>query len=332
MPDFTNRLNLQKPAGGSSGTIPGDDQADIDVLNDNADKIDAAIGARYVTSTTRPATPFDGQIIKETDTKQILLYSQATGQWEPADSIRSGTAALRDLIYGTPAAGAPGAAARVALAAKAPQWFNTEKGYLQQYFAQWDDPGVGIYAKDTPGWGLAAHLKETPLANFSVSGTAATFSKRGAVAICTAGTTLNIDGIFNADFADYRILLKTTAGSLADIISHLRVAGVPDTANTYSVNGLIISSGGAPAYPVAGAATTFTLGLNTTTGSTYEILLRDPFGVSPTSHLTRVYTQSNQQEFRGGTFATAKSFDGLSFAMAAGNWTGRVRIFGINDF
>lgn len=78
--DLTTRLALQKP---NPDPLTGD-FLDVAVLNANFDKLDAAIGARPVTSTTRPTTPYLGQFIRETDTGK-LLYCTATGAtptWE----------------------------------------------------------------------------------------------------------------------------------------------------------------------------------------------------------------------------------------------------------
>lgn len=73
----TTRLGLTKPA--------GSDLVDISVLNVNSDKIDAAVGAKVVTSGTRPSTPFDGQIIYETDTQKSYVYRSSTSSWVPVD-------------------------------------------------------------------------------------------------------------------------------------------------------------------------------------------------------------------------------------------------------
>jgi hypothetical protein len=70
----TTRLSLTKPGGGSTGLITPADVVDIDVLNANFDKIDAAIGAQVVTSTTLPSTPFAGEFVFESDTKRIRVY------------------------------------------------------------------------------------------------------------------------------------------------------------------------------------------------------------------------------------------------------------------
>ena len=66
MPSYTTRLGLTKPTNGENYAV--------DIVNANSDAIDRAIGARTVTSTTRPSTPFVGQIIYETDTKRLRMW------------------------------------------------------------------------------------------------------------------------------------------------------------------------------------------------------------------------------------------------------------------
>ena len=73
MATTTSRLALTKPA--------GTDAVDIAVLNSNADKIDASIGAKICTSGTRPSTPYDGQVIYETDTSKAFVYVAASSTW-----------------------------------------------------------------------------------------------------------------------------------------------------------------------------------------------------------------------------------------------------------
>jgi len=70
----TTRLGLIKP--------DLTDNVDIDEINSNMDDIDGAVGAAVVTSTTRPAVPFDGQLIYETDTGLSLVWDGTS--WESA--------------------------------------------------------------------------------------------------------------------------------------------------------------------------------------------------------------------------------------------------------
>lgn len=78
MATSTPRLALQKP---NPDPVTGD-FIDVSVLNGNSDKLDAAMGATPCTSATRPASPFDGQLIRETDTRRVYVRNNAQGVWE----------------------------------------------------------------------------------------------------------------------------------------------------------------------------------------------------------------------------------------------------------
>ena len=51
------------------------DNVDISEINDNMDDLDAAAGASIVTSGTRPASPWAGQVIYETDTLSAKIWN-----------------------------------------------------------------------------------------------------------------------------------------------------------------------------------------------------------------------------------------------------------------
>lgn len=89
MATTTSRLALTKPA--------GTDSVDVAVLNGNADKIDAAIGAKICTSGTRPSSPYDGQVIYETDTSKAFVYIAASSTWAGTvpDVVPTATNALK---------------------------------------------------------------------------------------------------------------------------------------------------------------------------------------------------------------------------------------------
>jgi len=88
MATSTTKLALRKPE-----TVD-----DIDVttdLGDNFDKIDAAIGAEDVTSTTRPSSPYTNQIIHETDTDRYVVW---TGSKWRAFAVAIGSVPDRQFI------------------------------------------------------------------------------------------------------------------------------------------------------------------------------------------------------------------------------------------
>lgn len=75
MPTYTSKLALYLPGGGSSSIGGADETADIDKLNQNFQAIDTATGAKIVTSSTRPGTPYAGQQIYETNTKLSYVWT-----------------------------------------------------------------------------------------------------------------------------------------------------------------------------------------------------------------------------------------------------------------
>lgn len=97
----TTRLGLTKPA--------TSDLVNIGTLNANSDLIDGAVGAKVVTSGTRPSTPFDGQVIYETDTQKTYVYVSSTTSWKLlsasvtlcTSSTRPSPAAEGQVIYET---------------------------------------------------------------------------------------------------------------------------------------------------------------------------------------------------------------------------------------
>lgn len=80
--------------------------ADVSQLNTNFDRVDAyGMGAFLCTSTTRPtgADRWDGQIIKETDTKMVCQWDAALARWLPLSdesTIITRTTAL-SIVSGT---------------------------------------------------------------------------------------------------------------------------------------------------------------------------------------------------------------------------------------
>ena len=111
----TTKLALSKP--------DGTDLVDVAVLNNNFDKIDTASGAFICTSTTRPPSPWNGQLIFETDTLNVLVYRTSTSSW----SLVGGSS-----VGSNPPAGA----------GNGNFWWDSDNGKLYIYYndgnsAQW---------------------------------------------------------------------------------------------------------------------------------------------------------------------------------------------------
>jgi hypothetical protein len=71
---FTTKLGLELPAG-------SDLWSRASFLNDNLQNIDDNFGTVVCTSTTRPSSPYAGQLIYETDTRLLFQRNAANSAW-----------------------------------------------------------------------------------------------------------------------------------------------------------------------------------------------------------------------------------------------------------
>lgn len=110
MATSTTKLGLTKPA--------YTDVVDVQDLNTNADLIDAASGMTICTSSTRPGSPWSGQIIFETDTLGSFVWDGSA--WQSAGGGGSITVAET-----APTSPAPG---------NGDLWFNSTDGRTFVYY------------------------------------------------------------------------------------------------------------------------------------------------------------------------------------------------------
>jgi len=148
---LTSRLGLGLFGTGLAGDVQPDEAADISGINNNFRKLDTNIGFFLCTSTTHPASPYQGMAIYETDTKRGYVYDGAAFQLAFDGNFTSGlrgTTAQRDAYWGQPGT----AAARVVLAKKGPLWYNTDKGWEEKYSALKGDSGADVNVAQAAGW------------------------------------------------------------------------------------------------------------------------------------------------------------------------------------
>lgn len=86
----TPRLGFIKPTPGTGEPVNLATQ-----INAMLDKIDASLGASIVTSTTRPVSPWDGQLIRETDTRRLYVRSNPNAAWDQI--VSAGSAQLSQI-------------------------------------------------------------------------------------------------------------------------------------------------------------------------------------------------------------------------------------------
>jgi hypothetical protein len=127
------------------------DVVDVADLNTNADDIDAAVGFALVTSSTRPATPWAGQAIFETDTDLAFVWDGTA--WMP-----SGGGGSIEISATAPAS--PG---------EGDLWWDSDNGKLYIYYndgtsSQWVDaagPSVAVQSTAPTGYEGQLWLDDT---------------------------------------------------------------------------------------------------------------------------------------------------------------------------
>lgn len=246
--------------------------------------------------------------------------------------VPAGTTAERDLFWGVPGS----AAARVALAAKGARWFNTEKGYEQQYFAQFDDAGAGAFTRTTHGWKPAAHLSQVPIpiqpATVASTGTV---SKRGNSIVVTANAvSIDVDNIFTDDFEDYLIRVVGNVPVVGGVILQLRAAGVLVNTTTYELAGYDTgaANGATVTTPVANTADRFSLTATPGGAHNAEIMLYRPKLAQDTLMLAHTAVGNSLRTMHGQE-KTAAARDGFRIGGQSGALYGPgtiVSIFGLN--
>ena len=112
MATSTTKLGLTKP--------DFVDVVDITDLNSNADDIDAAVGFTICTNATRPASPFTGQSIFETDTGDSFIWDGSA--WQPGGG--GGSIEISATAPASPAAG--------------DLWWDSDNGNLYIYYTDVD--------------------------------------------------------------------------------------------------------------------------------------------------------------------------------------------------
>lgn len=354
MPGFTSRLNLYKPGGGSSGTIP-DEVVDVDRINDNSDLIDAAVGAPNYTSGTRPPAPFPGQIIYETDTDLVKQWSGSAwlsiGGLDVAEQARAmynglalGTQDLDTLLKSGSYRQTTGADATVARHYP----FEGARGVLtveagvdsyRQTLHYWlNNPNTAIYERtklSTNAWSpwRCVYPAGVLLPPAGVVGATVTGGK-GLISFNNVAEVV-IGGVFDASFEHYEILFDVTTLSASGINAQLTQAGTPaataiyDNQRTTSLGTTVstvqtIDVTEIQFSPVAQVAAHVGRMMLTRPGVADTTRYQYAGNVMPTTP-----SAAHGNVFTTGQHVASTAYDGIRIYAATGNITGRITVRGI---
>lgn len=293
------------PGGGSTGLYGADETADVDKLNQDLIEIDADLFA---------VSERAGAIEKFT----IPTAPSATPGLVPA-----GTTAQRDLYWGSPA----NAAARVTLANKGARWFNTDKGWEEQYFSQFDDASA-ILRNSSTTFGWKARGRQLVHAT-TVTPTGGTGADQGNKVVVGAGVSnIALQGIFTDDFDDYEYFIRASASVSATLSFRLMQAAVILAgASDYGRN--VITAAGASLTSSYSAGALAVIGnIGTVAGEAHGYVYGPKLGNRTTWEAFCHNASTGDQIRSSGHMTLAGTFDGISFL--AGNFAAaEIRVYGL---
>ncbi len=164
----------------------------------------------------------------------------------------------------------------------------------------------------------------------SVAGTGVSLS--GAKVTFSSATAVSVNGVFSAQYENYRINISTTASTVS-ALTHLRMrlAGTDDaTATAYRFSMLQSASAGAWLnLDFSGGASVINVGYRQTTGRSHSIInVFGPFQAAPTGF--SVLGQYPGTPYTGGgDHNVSTAYDGFSILLSpSGNFTGTLQVYG----
>lgn len=324
MGQYTSRVNLYLPGGGSSGLITPDEEADIDKLNENFKKIDLALGTYFCLSTTHPAMPFDGQQIYETDTHKFLIWDSSSSTWvDPstvvpyADNTETQAGVLTNKAV-TPA----GLASLIAS--------TTQAGLVELATDAEAITGTDTSKAVTPH---ALRAATTPVqgqipSSVTVGSGSASVATDGTVTF-TGCSSVSLNGVFTGGSSGvYKLYVHLQASAGVNQYIRLRNAGTDITAN-YNRMGISTYSAGGPARSVSFPDSVF-LWLFPYTAGTAPLLDAEATVFNPGSSfnqgiITSISAASDRffwQQYGQGI----ASADGVSLVSASGTSAGTIKV------
>lgn len=309
MATTTTRLGLTKP--------DLTDIVDIAQLNSNADKIDTNIGAYICTSTTRPSTPYTGQVIYETDSK--LTWTYASGAWKLDTGIQPvvASSAARDAIFASPSQGNS-------------VWRN-DLGAVETYYAAYNsstNPG----GRTPAGWYAGQDGGLIPITPTSVQVGTGTASVSGTGVITYSGTAgIRLNGIFSNTYRSYKIVHIFDASTTTTIRFRFSTGGADNSSTVYWWGGNAGTSSGTSSIMSGAGIDWAPVDDAQASSNNYCVSeISNPFqnGLTRVTQQTSVWKGAFAGSNNGISYNAGTSFDGLIYYPTAGTISGTIQVFG----
>lgn len=154
----------------------------------------------------------------------------------------------------------------------------------------------------------------------------------------TTASSVSLNNCFTSAYQNYRVVLNVSVGSVtnADIYLRMRANGTDDTSSNYEKAGFYFQNNSATGSDWAGFGSFFNCGR---TDPNTSVLGMDVF--SPQLPITTNVTgfanfgtsgvTSQRAQLIGGHHYVSSAFDGLTFYMSSGTFTGTVAIYGYKN-
>lgn len=241
-----------------------------------------------------------------------------------------GSTAVRDAKFGVPST----AGERVALAAKGATFFNTDKGWLEQYFAAYNDAGVGnAPARPAAGWAPAVAM--APIRGGVLTQDAGTFTRKGDVyEFSGVNGGMKVAGLLVDDFEHYRIQMEFDSATIDGDVGLQLWNGGASIGSVWQRNYIEITAGASSTLTATSAQATATIGRLAGTGGGQVVAeVFSPKKARTTFVQARSIDRTNYQRIIAAhTGTTTTACDGIEFRFSGGmTVAGKFRVFGISS-
>jgi hypothetical protein len=150
----------------------------------------------------------------------------------------------------------------------------------------------------------------------------------------SAVSSQSIPTVFNANYTNYRILIRATGSTTGNITLRLRSGATDDSGTNYSDQYIFAGSTSVTAARATGQTSWSISGFSAGSGNFLILDVVNPFAASPSGMWASVVSNylSTGIEWFSRTFGhnQSTSYDGYNLIMSAGTMTGVVSTYGYN--
>ena len=200
--------------------------------------------------------------------------------------------------------------------------------------AAWSPVAFESYVDGKPVAGLVPII--APTVNFS--GGTATANSLGTISF-SGVTSISLNNAFSSSYQHYKIIAKYHASTTSTVRFRWRSAGTDRTVGAYYSSGFIgrANSTGIGSFN-ANATTSLDVGRTETTADQRSFTMFECFDPFVSTRATGHIFQWQGQDasgllggFGNGGYLQSIEFDGFTFFIDSGNFTGTIQVFGYND-